>query len=133
MLDEWKERWRKPLIDESFWIWTVQPVPSMASKKPLPTTAISDALVTIPCFASTSSEIAKIPCFGPATFTVRMAGKELLEPIVARYEKKKFRKYFRGDAAFPSRGFMNTWRRRAFCMPSGFPQTMSFRRRLNTC
>ena len=26
--------------------------------------------------------------------------KELLEPIVARYEKKKVRKYFRGDAAF---------------------------------
>ena len=26
--------------------------------------------------------------------------KELLEPIVARYEKKTVRKYFRGDAAF---------------------------------
>jgi hypothetical protein len=26
--------------------------------------------------------------------------KELLDPIVRRYEKKKFRKYFRGDAAF---------------------------------
>ena len=26
--------------------------------------------------------------------------KDLLEPIVARYEKKKVRKYFRGDAAF---------------------------------
>ena len=26
--------------------------------------------------------------------------KEMLEPIVARYEKKKVRKYFRGDAAF---------------------------------
>ncbi len=26
--------------------------------------------------------------------------KELLEPIVARYEGKKVRKYFRGDAAF---------------------------------
>ena len=26
--------------------------------------------------------------------------KERLEPIVARYEKKKVRKYFRGDAAF---------------------------------
>ena len=30
--------------------------------------------------------------------------KELLEPIVARYEKKKFRKYFRGDAAFSKPG-----------------------------
>ena len=26
--------------------------------------------------------------------------KELLEPIVRRYENKKIRKYFRGDAAF---------------------------------
>ena len=64
MADGWKERCRKQLIDASFWIWTVQPVRSMASKKPLPTTAISDALATIPCFASTSSEIAKVPCFG---------------------------------------------------------------------
>jgi hypothetical protein len=28
--------------------------------------------------------------------------KELLEPIVRRYEGKKVRKYFRGDAAFAS-------------------------------
>jgi hypothetical protein len=28
--------------------------------------------------------------------------KELLEPIVRRYEDKKVRKYFRGDAAFAS-------------------------------
>ena len=33
----------------------------------------------------------------------------------------------------PSRTFMNTWRRRAFCMPSGFLPTRCFRRRLNTC
>jgi hypothetical protein len=26
--------------------------------------------------------------------------KELLEPIIRRYEKEKIRKYFRGDAAF---------------------------------
>ena len=75
MVDGWKERWRKPLTDESFWIWTVQPVLSMASKKPLPTMAISDAPVTIPCFASTSSEIAKASCFGPATCTVRIVGR----------------------------------------------------------
>ena len=75
MADGWKERWRKQLIDESFWIWTVQKVLSMASKKPLPTTVISDAPATIPCFASTSSEIAKVPCFGPATFTARIVGR----------------------------------------------------------
>ena len=46
-----------------------------ASKKPLPTTAISDAPATIPCFASTSSEIAKVQCFGPAMFTARTVGR----------------------------------------------------------
>ena len=65
----------KTLIDESFWIWTVQQVLSMASKKPLPTMAISDAPATIPCFALTSSEIAKVPCFGQAMFTARIVGK----------------------------------------------------------
>ena len=34
MADGLRERWRKPLIDASFWIWTVQQVLSMASKKP---------------------------------------------------------------------------------------------------
>ncbi len=33
-------------------------------------------------------------------FTARMVWKELLEPIVARYEKKRARKYFRADAIF---------------------------------
>ena len=33
----------------------------------------------------------------------------------------------------PSRTFMNTWRRRAFCMPSGFLPTRCFRRRFDTC
>ena len=32
--------------------------------------------------------------------------KDLLEPIVARYEKKKVRKYFRGDAAFRQAGHL---------------------------
>ena len=99
--DGWKERCRKQLIDASFWIWTVQPVRSMASKKPLPTTGISDALATIPCFASTSSEIAKVPLLRPGNVHSADRWKELLEPIVARYEKKKqSAKYFRGDAAF---------------------------------
>ena len=71
----WNEHWRRPLIDESFWIWTVQPVLSMASRRPLPTTVILDALATIPCFVSTSSEIAKVPCYAPVTCTARMAGR----------------------------------------------------------
>ena len=59
--------------------------------------------------------------------------KELLEPIVARYERKTVRQYFRGDAAFAKPEIMNTWRRRAFCMPSGFPPTRCFKKRSNTC
>ena len=98
--DGWKERCRKQLIDASFWIWTVQPVRSTASKKPLPTTAISDALATIPCFASTSSEIAKVPCFGPATCTVRTAGRRCWNQSWLGTRGKQSAKYFRGDAAF---------------------------------
>ena len=46
--------------------------------------------------------------------------KDLLEPIVARYEKKKFANTFGVMPPSPSRTFMNNWRRRDFCMPSGF-------------
>ncbi len=57
------------------WIWTVQPVWSMASKKHLSTMAILDVLTTIPCFVSTSSEIAKVQYFGPVTFTVGIVAR----------------------------------------------------------
>ena len=40
--DGWKEHWRKPLIDASFWIWTVR-VLSMANLS---------FYATIPCFVS---------------------------------------------------------------------------------
>ena len=133
MADGWKERCRKQLIDASFWIWTVQPVRSMASKKPLPTTAISDALATIPCFASTSSEIAKVPCFGPATCTVRTVGRSCWNQSWLGTRGKQSANTFGVMPPSPSQRFMNTWRRRAFCMPSGFPPTRCFKKRSNTC
>ena len=61
---------------------------------------ISDAPATIPCFALTSSEIAKVSMLRPGNVHSADRWKERLEPIVARYEKKTVRKYFRGDAAF---------------------------------
>ena len=48
MADGLRERWRKPLIDASFWIWTVQQVLSMASKKPLGTTPFRMHLLPSP-------------------------------------------------------------------------------------
>ena len=48
----------------------------------------------------TSSEIAKGPLLRPGNVHSADRWKELLEPIVARYDKKKVGKYFRGDAAF---------------------------------
>ena len=60
--------------------------------------------------------------------------KDLLEPIVARYEmKSKSANTFGVMPPSPSRTFMNTWRRRDFCMPSGFPLTRCFRPRFDTC
>ena len=94
---QWVEHWRRPLIDESFWIWTVQPARSMASKKTLPTTAILDAPATIPCFVLTSSEIAKVA-------SPRQSQRGSLEGAAGTdrglLRKKTVRKYFRGDAAF---------------------------------
>ena len=52
--------------------------PVHGSKKPLGTTGISDAPATIPCFVSTSSEIAKV-----------QNAQLLLEPIVARTRGKQ--------------------------------------------
>ena len=133
MVDGWKERCRKQLIDASFWIWTVQQVLSMASKKPLGTTAISDAPATIHCCVSTSSEIAKGPCFGPATFTVRTAGRRCWNQSWLATRGKQSASTFGVMPPSPSQRFMNTWRRRAFCMPSGFPPTRCFKKRSNTC
>ena len=60
--------------------------------------------------------------------------KELLGPIVARYEQSTLRvSTFRGMPPSPSRRSMNTWRRRAFCIPSGFPPTRCCRQRLHPC
>ena len=94
MANGWNEHWRRPLIDESFWIWTVQQVLPMGSKKPLPTMAISDAPAATPCFASTSSEIAKVPCFGPAMFTARIVGKSCWNLSWLGTRRKKFANTF---------------------------------------
>ncbi len=133
MANGWNEHWRRPLIDESFWIWTVQPARSMASKKTLPTTAILDAPATIPCFVLTSSEIAKVQCFAPATFTARIAGRSYWNQSWLATRRRKSANTFGGMPPSPSRRFINTWRRKAFCMPSGFPPTRCFKKRLNTC
>ena len=61
------------------------------------TTAISDAPATIPCFASTSSDHCEGSMLRPGNVHSADRWKELLEPIVARYERKTVRKYF-GDA-----------------------------------
>ena len=80
MADGWKERCRKQLIDASFWIWTVQPVRSTASKKPLPTTGISDAFATIPCFVSNQFGDCEGSLLRPGNVHSADRWKELLEP-----------------------------------------------------
>jgi len=46
--------------------------------------------------------------------------KELLEPIVRRYENKKVRKYFRGDTAFAKLEIYEYLERKSSCMLSAF-------------
>ena len=38
--------------------------------------------------------------------------RDVLEPVVERYRERNLRRYFRGDAAFPCRIFMNSWKLR---------------------
>ena len=82
--------------------------------------ASADALANIRYFASTSSEIAKLPCFGPATCTARIAGRSCWNRSWVATRRKRCANTFGGMLLSPSRKFMNIWRR-AFCMPSGFP------------
>jgi len=56
--------------------------------------------------------------------------KDFLEPIIKRYESKKVRKYFRGDAAFAKPDIYEYLESNVFCMPSGFPQTIYSKRKL---
>ena len=53
--------------------------------------------------------------------------KEMLDPIVARYEKKKVRKYFRGDAAFAKPDIYEYLEEKEFFYTIGFPPTRCFR------
>ena len=63
-----------PII-ESFWIWTVQRVRYMESRKVLHTTVISDAIAVIPCFVLTRTETVRERCFVQAMSTMPIAGK----------------------------------------------------------
>ena len=71
--------------------------------------------------SSTSSEIAKVPCFGPATCTVRTVGRSCWNQSWLGTRGKQSANTFGVMPPSPSQRFMHTWRRRAFCMPSGFP------------
>ena len=69
---------------------------------------------TIPCFISTSSEVAKVPYFGPSTFTVRIVGRKCWDQSWLGTNRKKSVNTFVVLPPLRSRTFMNTWRKRAF-------------------
>ena len=73
---------------------------SMASKKPLPTTGHFGCTCSHPLFCFNQFGDCEGSMLRPGNVHSADRWKDLLEPIVARYEKKKVRKYFRGDAAF---------------------------------
>ncbi len=60
---------------ESFWIWTVQRVRYMESRKVLHTTVISDTIAVILCLVLASMETVRERCFVQAVSTVPIAGK----------------------------------------------------------
>ncbi len=59
--------------------------------------------------------------------------KELLEPIVRRYENKKVWKYFRGDAAFAKPEIYEYLEEKSLLYSILFRQMMSYMMRLNIC
>jgi hypothetical protein len=68
----------------------------MAPKKAPPTTAISHVCAITCCSCSTSSAIWNgVPC-GLGTCIALMAGRTVLEPVIARYRNKMKGRYFRG-------------------------------------
>ena len=75
---------------------------------------ISDALATIPCFVSTSSEIAKVHCFDPATCTVRIAGRSCWNQSWLATRGKQSANTFVVTLPSPSQRFMNTWEEKGF-------------------
>ena len=69
----------------------------------------------------------------PATCTVRTVGRSCWNQSWLGTRGKQSANTFGVMPPSPSQRFMNTWRRRAFCMPSGFPPTRCFKKRSNTC
>ena len=65
----------------------------------------------------------RVPCFGPATYCGSLEGDAGTNRGSLREEDSP------QILSLPSQRFMNTWRRRAFCMPSGFPPTRCFKKR----
>ena len=59
--------------------------------------------------------------------------KELLDPVVQRYESENIRNTFVAMRPSPNQRFMNTWRGTASCMPSGCLPTSSSMSRYDPC
>ena len=98
-----------------------------APKKAPPTTAISHVCAITCCSCSTSLAIWNgVPC-GLGTCIALMAGRTVLEPVIARYRNKMKGRYFRGDAAFANPEVYELWRPRATNTPSGCRPTRSYR------
>ena len=127
MADGWKERCRKQLIDASFWIWTVQPVRSTASKKPLGTRAFRMHLLPSPVLLQPVRRLRRFHASGPATCTVRTVGRSCWSQSWLGTRGKQSANTF-GDAAFAKPEIYEYLEERAFCMPSGFPPTRCFKK-----
>ncbi len=69
----------------------------------------------------------------PGNVHSAIAGRSYWNQSWLATRRRKSANTFGGMPPSPSRRFINTWRRKAFCMPSGFPPTRCFKKRLNTC
>ena len=100
MANGWNEHWRRPLIDESFWIMDSSASPVHGEQEDSAYNGHFGCTCYHPLFCFNQFGDCEGAMLRPGNVHSADRWNELLEPIVARYEKKKVRKYFRGDAAF---------------------------------
>ncbi len=105
----------------------------MESRKVLHTTVISNVIVTILCFASTSTATVRERCFVLATCTVLIAGKSCWNRSYNGMKTRNPGRTFVVMLHLQSLRSMNTLKRKSSCMLSAFGRMISCMMRLNIC
>ena len=131
--DGWKERCRKQLIDASFWIWDSSASPVHGEQEASAYNGHFGCTCYHPLFCFNQFGDCEGSMLRPGNVHSADRWKELLEPIVARYERKTVRPILSGDAAFAKPEIYEYLEEKGFLYAIRFPPTRCFKKRSNTC